>query len=118
MTTRLDEIEKRIDAATPGPWRSDSCGDIFTEAETEFCPGMDQHLFRTLASTKCGPDRGDAAFIAHARQDIPHLLNKIDVARAIFDDIRCGRMLMGLDHDEDLHEVIKMAEIGYNLLKE
>lgn len=69
--SRLEELVARM---TPGPWRSDGCGDVWTEAEKEFCPGMQQEIFRIIGGTRCGPDRGDAAGIAALRNAAEALL--------------------------------------------
>jgi hypothetical protein len=61
---QLQAIAARVDAATPGPWRSE--GVWFEIGE----PGG--HGFDNMASEE------DAAFIAHARSDIPRLLAEVE----------------------------------------
>lgn len=39
---------------------------------------MQQDLFRCLGTTMCGPDRGDAAFIAESRTAIPWLTELVE----------------------------------------
>ncbi len=98
MSERLEEIRKRADQATPGPWSWDANAPVrptwLTEdhperlalselvngkvwvatahAVTEACEGEE---FKT--ETIVVRD-GDAEFIAHAREDIPYLLARID----------------------------------------
>lgn len=64
MSLDLQQLKSVAEKATPGNWYSDNDGDVWTDAEKEYCPGMEQEIFRVFGSTKCGPDRGDAAFIA------------------------------------------------------
>lgn len=58
---RLDEIEARCEAATPGPWRNRDLLGVLGRPEdgVQICGG-------------CTNDNRD--FIAHARQDIPALI--------------------------------------------
>lgn len=72
---RLAEIEARANAATPGPWEAgESAFDSSTGGGS--CLGV-------FAPTKYSPrallanevfDEADAAFIAHARADVPDLV--------------------------------------------
>ncbi len=76
----LGKIRKRCDEATPGPWRS-------------FVEGRDHTSGSSFIMTGDGANRGsdielygattaDQDFIAHARQDIPRLLDEIARLRA------------------------------------
>lgn len=76
--TDLKEAEKK---ATPGEWCSDACGDVWTNAEKEYCPGMEQNIFRTVGSTRCGPDRGDSVFIALFRNLCRPMIEEIESLR-------------------------------------
>ena len=66
----LAEIESRVRAATPGPWRSfiedrdHECGSNFIKTQ-----GEDIELI--------GGTDADQDFIAHARQDVPLLVEEI-----------------------------------------
>jgi hypothetical protein len=85
MTTEeLQACRDRAEAATPGPWemsrRDDVMGgfDYFVEAGP---------LCVAVAAEDARPTRGmgakrDAAFIAHARTDVPRLLATVDHAEA------------------------------------
>jgi hypothetical protein len=76
-TERLDAITARLDAATPGPWRTwkDDGGRRGSAVETAWAhdvDGSDTELITDWCSV------ADAEFIADARTDIPFLL---DLAR-------------------------------------
>ena len=66
----LAEIEARVRATTPGPWRS-------------FIEGRDHESGSSFIQTKgedielTGATDADQDFIAHARQDIPRLLEEL-----------------------------------------
>ena len=67
---RLNEIEARANAATEGPWEG-----------IRYPDGL---LGRVIASDELGvciaedfPDDADAKFIAHARTDVPWLLEQV-----------------------------------------
>lgn len=69
--TRLDDIEARVKAATPGPWVADDDGGVST-AWPEVDPVLGQGPI--VDTEGCGmgnPD--DAEFIAHARTDVEDL---------------------------------------------
>lgn len=71
----LEQIQSRCDAATPGPWisyvegRDHTSGSSFIMTGERNARGNDIELSGTTI-----PDQD---FIAHARQDIPKLLNEI-----------------------------------------
>lgn len=113
---RLAEIERRANAATPGPWRE-------TQARTSVgvgyigiadgvqigdrdctvghqhltAPTSDTSLPNGLVETKVtGPytepqPNADAAFIAHAREDIPDLIQHIRLLEARIRERENGR---------------------------
>lgn len=71
----LEEIRKRCDAATPGPWISFVEGRDHTSGDSVIVRGIDgsePDLYLTGATIF------DQDFIAHARQDIPLLLSEIN----------------------------------------
>lgn len=69
-TNREAEIRERERAATGGPWKASGCA-IFSEHPTEDLAIYDEG----------GHTEADAAFIAHAREDIPYLLSALDSER-------------------------------------
>jgi hypothetical protein len=71
----LAAIRRRVDAATPGTWKTgDKFGRGTLGSHSVVISGKHPNL--ELDPYKNG--RHDAAFIAHARQDIPALLDEID----------------------------------------
>jgi hypothetical protein len=77
-SAELEEIRKRCDAATPGPRQS-------------FVEGRDHASGDSFIMTGVGDARGeielfgatvaDQDFVAHARQDIPRLIDEIERLR-------------------------------------
>jgi hypothetical protein len=73
---QLKAIRQRCNAATPGPWlsmiegRDHTSGNSFIQTGRDKRRGNDIELF--------GATDADQDFIAHARQDIPTLLEEID----------------------------------------
>jgi hypothetical protein len=71
----LDAIEARLRAAAPGPWKS-------------FIEGRDHTSGSSLIATPdsdielSGATAADQDFIAHARQDLPKLLDEVRRLRA------------------------------------
>ena len=90
---RLAEIKARVEAATPGPWRSEYSGAtgpvvMDDEARTALdhiarCPHFRSH--------------SDAEFIAHARTDIPDLLAEVKRLRALGDRLAATVSLLLYD---------------------
>lgn len=97
----LDDIEKRLNAATPGEWiykyelnQHTGCEDTYIVSappQYEFQTHAD--WWRTVESCGkvAGRSHGDATFIANAHQDIPALLKEVRRAR------RVARMLLGVE---------------------
>ena len=73
MSSRLDEIKARAEAATKGPW-SDSAGDGYGPFLAINSAGA------TVARCDYGPYEGsrDAEFVAHARSDVPALVAAVE----------------------------------------
>ena len=71
----LEEVRKRCEAATPGPWISFIEGRDHTSGDSVIVRGInrsEEDLYLT------GGTDADQDFIAHARQDITMLLDEID----------------------------------------
>lgn len=82
---KLAEIEARLGRATPGPW---ACKDrlggggcfVFSE-ETFHVVAVEEDDEEPAVAVPLG--RGDAAFIAAAREDVPLLLAEVRRLRAL-----------------------------------
>jgi len=71
--SRLDEIKARVEAATAGPWHyvhgygfGGSTGPLRLEGDGETTP--------------------DKRFVAHARQDIPYLIEQFEIAKELLQE--------------------------------
>ena len=74
-TEQIAAIRERCERATPGPWKCGIYGSVSTAS------GI------VILNTRRGTRRGnnndeDAIFVAHAREDIPILLDILDAANA------------------------------------
>lgn len=99
------EIRARAEAATPGPWeRQEVDGQPTAGVGYRILAG---HLERNLIVAEW---RGDAAFIAHARTDIPALLDEVERTEGWVENLRIYR------EDWQRHAAAAEAEVG--LLKE
>lgn len=94
-TDRIGEIEKRCSAATEGPWKAIDSSWEYSLINTE-----NEHLAEVRISSDVTEDNQDhyesiknanATFIAHARSDIPWLLE--DRERLI-QELRSARELL------------------------
>lgn len=74
---RIAHLRALIAAATPGPWRHDSDGDVWTESWTSGENG-DENSVGTEAVFR-GHESHDAALIAEARTALPEALDYIEV---------------------------------------
>mgnify|MGYP007116841650 CR=1 FL=1 len=93
-TDRLAEIRARADAAAAGPWTWNGyrVPDLMGRAGDPETFEYDIEVIEATHSGECGcrslceleltVGPADREFIAHARQDIPHLLDLIDRVRA------------------------------------
>jgi predicted metal-dependent phosphoesterase TrpH len=117
-TERLEEIRKRAEAATKGPWES-KCRSVGNEGNDPAWPEKDflQFHVRWTDGSEVevvGPKevtwgRGDfygrdADFIAHAREDIPWLLSELERMDALYRSAMkicpiCGAGPVPLTHD-------------------
>ena len=67
----LEEIKKRCDEATPGPWKS------YVEGREEM-GGSDFIMTGGEDIYLTGATAADQDFIAHARQDVPTLVAEVE----------------------------------------
>jgi hypothetical protein len=76
----LDEIEARAAAATPGPWTTD--GWEIYQGTGAGIPDLMKWVGETCRADDYDGSRNDAAFIAHARTDVPAMTAEIRRLRA------------------------------------
>lgn len=118
--TRLDEIEARLAAATPGPWRADQCGG----GEESFsgswvCPGghangvWSNPAERDVLRDETSLSSPDAELIAHAPEDIAALLAVVKAVRTKAED--WAALAPGDDWGEDIAQTI-VADAGRGIL--
>ena len=109
-TQQLDDIEQRANAATPGPWCTDSW-EIYQGAEFE---AGAEWIGETCRSGEMDDGRADAEFVAHARTDVPALLAEVRRLRAVLDRTRALALLEAADFLRDTHHQYGMnvQEIG------
>ncbi len=79
----LDEVRKRCEAATKGPWISFVEGRDFLGGESVIGRGVDRAEDDLYLIGKTVEDQD---FIAHARQDIPLLLDEIERLQKLLAD--------------------------------
>lgn len=94
----LEEIEARANAATPGPW----------EAFDNYISTGDE-IFADVHSSNpmYGDASNDTQFIAHAREDVPSLLEEVKRLRSLL-----GRTLVYVDPRAALNAEIEKALTG------
>ena len=78
----LDEVERRANAATPGPWRAEY-EDAFNPAEADEADKRDAywvtgpHYVERVYEGLWFWAEADAEFVAHAREDVPRLCRAV-----------------------------------------
>jgi DNA repair exonuclease SbcCD ATPase subunit len=117
---RITEIRQRLEQATKGPWRAMSAGNCVMEngrgaaiAEVEGLPRpwnpvwvgweVAKNYFKTFLRQE------DAEFIAHAREDVPYLLDALAASQSQVEQLQ----QIIRDHEsgvENLHRVIVRME--------
>ena len=115
VSERLDAIEARKNAATPGPWRTwkDNDGQRGAAVETAWAHDSDG-ADTELITDWCTPP--DAVFIAHAPQDITDLLVLARKQQAALDALNdwCGRNKTGFydEAQDDVVQIIRASITG------
>ncbi len=84
------EMRAASEKATSGPWESDQCGDVWsTTAPKRYEEWAEAYLFRTIGTTRTGPDPGDAKYIALANPaNLKRLLDALDAAEEALREAR------------------------------
>ena len=80
---KLEEIKARCIAATPGPWEHVTHDEYYGQGYGEVTHFVKQGENLLRIGLGCDQKQyfrycNDALFIAHAREDIPYLLNEIN----------------------------------------
>lgn len=89
MTTSeaLAKIDAMLGEITPGPWKADDCGDVFTLAATETLEEAGLDIYKRIGTTSFhSVENKDARFIASAPRLIRAL---VDVTKAA-KEYQCG----------------------------
>ena len=92
----LEEIRRRVDRATPGPWRvvlddSESPKTVWRQCASDKHPDDDPERLSVYDDCCHGGGlhsepffrEADAEFVAHARADVPWLLDRLDQIRRL-----------------------------------
>ena len=115
----LGEIEARVNAATPGPWKGDTGtrGDcVVWGPNGRFLMNMqaEPHWLEYPGEKRMvsfDVDRRDAEFIAHAREDIPALLAMVREQRAVIAKVAEVIRDLSFDYDVDTPAVVDVEAI-------
>ena len=116
----LDEIERRANAATPGPWTyHDGCGYVEVPpcGAIEFKPGWERsvHFLARVHNNHVEGEDGlgfDGAFIAHARTDVPALIARVRELEAQLDELWTRYKKLD-EEDDSLREALAGAMDGW-----
>lgn len=109
----LDAIRARAEAATPGPWQQTADtpwgSKVILSESGEFYLGVNAHTAqptdgwspeaRAQAVERGKNKCADATFIAHAREDIPRLLDEVAALQAALDEWAPVHDAFRKDHD-------------------
>src|ERR671915_524031 len=132
----LDAIWARAEDATPGPWKCwNGWGPVIGSAPPLMamrCIGPDAYEpGGVMASNNVHPEdrdlyatRADAEFIAHAREDIPLLLQALEIAYADLDEAQADIEMLTGERDRardlaaDLENALGLASEEVTNLRE
>ena len=99
MSSQLDAIKARAEAATEGPWR----------VRTDYIPGVIEVEGPTASNdyvAELSADKADLEFIAHSRADIPALVAAVEAVLELhepeatgYGDWVCGACISAGSHD-------------------
>jgi len=113
----LEEVRRRCERASPGPWRSLIEGRDHTSGSSFIMTGQGETRGNDIELS--GATIADYDFIAHARQDIPRLLEEINKLGSFPDYLqhireRLIRKRQALEEEQhQFHQ--RLAEIGREL---
>ena len=81
MSSQLDAIKARAEAATEGPWR----------VRTDYIPGVIEVEGPTASNdyvAELSADKADLEFIAHSRADIPALVAAVEAVLELHKEVQ------------------------------
>lgn len=107
--SKVDEIRARLAAATPGPWVVEPVETgRFARSEARVV-ASGGYVLLGLGDGEAGQARvPNAEFIAHAREDMPHLLAALDAVTTLAEEIKA---VFVTDHSVD----VQMRAVAYKL---
>lgn len=112
----LEAIKARCEAATPGPWL-ENVSIVHVDAPDE-TPSRDAIVADTHWDGKAFERvRGDAEFIAHARQDVPALVAEVERMRAANEQVfhAWGRLFYAhFDKPSDWDALLMSPDHGWD----
>lgn len=91
MTDRIAEIQKRADAATPGPWEE------FADYGPQFYAYLGGSYLRGIGTINFGDGKeaaADLAFTLNARQDVDFLLAEVARLRGEVDSLAAENQVL------------------------
>lgn len=103
LQTKLDEMRKRCEAATPGPWQQTNfSGKVICKGKREV-ENVHSHGTRSWTDVVATPAHGFACepgcdawknmqFIAAARNDLPLLISALEVCLGALEEFRLGHV--------------------------
>ena len=102
---QIETIQARCETTMAGPWYVDDGGTYSDEGEN-VCVNIDDEQWVVVQTNS----ESTASFIAHARQDIPALLDALDRLTKAYDEA-----MKDCDHYKDCFEVAKreLRQCGY-----
>ena len=126
--SREQEIRERVAKATKGPWFDAYCGifskplvdeynrlesalpeDASDSAYDELPSTFVAHLPAAYGDTPSPQGAADGAFISHAREDIPFLLEEVDRLRAVAHAAKIWAAVVGPVPDDGYHPAEEVA---------
>lgn len=100
--TRLQEIKQRAERATKGPWNAYTYGEEapslnFKDKLTYVRVESENQIVGFIYCDQVGkPHLCDSGFIAHAREDIPYLINMVDGMQGLIEELDIKILELGL----------------------
>ncbi len=120
--SKIKEIRERLKKVTPGPWGLIGEGallkginDLMVVAFDSDFPDADDTFIVNIGCADPATDLPNGKFIAHSREDIPHLLDRLEAAENVLTRVLCLeaqlRAVDGKDSDRlvEIHQIVSAA---------